>query len=211
MVSTTRARGTRALLRGMLIGGVAALCMAAHAAVVVPFTSTALGGSLWRLDYTLQGGAPAGGFDGITVYFEPGSYGLLANAAAPSGWDVLVAQPDSVIPADGFFDLLNLGGLLTGDVGTVAFSFDVEYLGAGAPGSQRFELYQASPNFRVVATGDTMRASSVPEPATAALLCLGLGGLTLRGRLANRAQRKLRFPPGCEPAGNATVVLGGQA
>lgn len=61
----------------------------------------------------------------------------------------------------------------------------------GAPGSQRFELYQLTP-FDVVASGQTGQPNSVPEPATGALVMLALGGIMLaRARSADRANRQL--------------------
>ncbi len=190
MVSMALASGCRALSRNILIGLMAACGMAANAAIV-QYNATALGGGFWRYDYSLEGAAPAGGFDGLTIYFEASSYGQLANAVTPLGWDPLVVQPDTSIPADGFLDLLSLGGLLTGNVGPVEFSVDVEYLGVGAPGSQRFELYQLAP-FDVVASGQTGQPNGVPEPATGALVMLALGGIMLsRARSADRASRQL--------------------
>jgi hypothetical protein len=191
MDSKTLSRGWRALSRHILIGATAACAMAADAAIVVQYHTTALGGGLWRNDYTLEGVAPLGGFDGVTIYFDAGSYAQLADALAPPGWDVLVVQPDSGVPADGLLDLLNLGGLLTGDVGTIAFSVDFEYLGLGAPAPQRFELYQTTPFFEVVAQGDTVQANDVPEPATGALVLLALSGAMLRARSARRAKHAL--------------------
>lgn len=190
MVSMIFAWRCRAVARNILISLVAACGMSANAAIV-QFSTTALGGGFWRYDYTLEGAAPAGGFDGLTIYFEASSYGQLANAIAPLGWDPLVVQPDTGIPADGLLDLLNLGGLLTGNVGPLEFSVDVEYFGVGAPSSQRFELYQSTP-FDVVALGLTGRVNGVPEPSTGALVMLALSGVMLaRVRAADRANRQL--------------------
>lgn len=171
---------SRGLPRIIAVGLFALFCAAANAGIL-QFETTALGGDIWRYRYTLQGQAPSGGFDGLTVYFEPTSFGHLTNLAVPVDCDPLLIQPDIGIPADGFLDLLHLGGLLNGSFGPVEFSVDVEFLGNGFPGSQRFELYVSEP-FDVVTSSETQQAAAVPEPATFALVATALGCILL-GRL----------------------------
>jgi hypothetical protein len=174
----------------IIVTGLLALCGTAAHAAVVQYATTSLGGDFWRYAYTLEGQAPTGGFDGVTIYFEPTSFGTLTNLVAPPGWDPLIVQPDTGLPADGFVDLLHSGGLLSGTVGPVAFSVDVEYLGTGVPGAQRFELYVSNP-FSVVASGLTQQASNVPEPATVVLLALALGCAVLtQAQPTRRANRE---------------------
>lgn len=171
--------------RKFLLGGLVAASMSANAVVVVSFDTAELGGGSWRLSYSLQGEAPAGGFEGVTVYFEPELFGSLANAVVPAGWDPLLVDPEDTL--SGFFDMLRLDGPLTGSFSPISFYFDVEYSGAGAPvAPQVFELYQTLPDFAVVASGHTQHVSAVPEPATGALVLAALGAAFLRSRVAGR-------------------------
>lgn len=174
------ASGAQAQLRGILGAGLLMLCSSAATAGLVHFQATSLGGDLWHYDYTLQGQAPTGGFDGITIYFAADAYRLVNNLVAPLDWDPLVVQPDTGLPADGFVDLLNVGGLLQDMVGPVNFSVNFQFLGMGAPGSQPFELYRTAP-FATVLSDQTQSPATVPEPGTAALVGLALG-LVLRIR-----------------------------
>lgn len=150
-------------------------------AATVKYNTNSLGSGVWQYNYTLEGSAPAGGFDGLTIYFEASSFGTLSAPTAPIGWDSLIVQHDTSLPSDGFFDVLRPAGRLTGNVASTSFSLRIEYLGAAFPGSQRFELYQSSP-FNVVAFGETSAVGAIPEPSTAAFLLFGLGGVVLAGR-----------------------------
>jgi PEP-CTERM motif len=188
MYVKTFARALRVLSRGALFAFIASLALAAQAGIVVQSSTTSLGGNDWRLDYTLSGAAPAGGFNGLTIYFDSASFTGLSNGVAPLGWDPLLIQPDLSIPADGLFDVLHTAGPLSGTVAPTAFSVVVN---AGAqPGAQWFELYlYDSVNLTTVASGMTVQVSSVPEPTTAALVLLALGAVALRGRRTGGARQ----------------------
>jgi hypothetical protein len=164
-------------------------------AVLVPFSSaragvidyvlTALGGNLWRYDYTINNPVPSLGFDELTVYFDVGQYELLSAPAAPAGWDPIAVQPDAGIPSDGFFDALNLGAPLADGASVSGFSVEFAYLGVGTPGAQRYELLD-SLTLTIIGSGTTELApAAVPEPSTSmlALLGIGLAGLGRRARM----------------------------
>ena len=129
--------------------------------------------------------------DGITIYFAPNAYQSLQNVMAPWGGIRSSFQPDIGLPADGFLDLLV--GPLQGLVGPFSFSIDFQFLGTGVPGSQRFELYNASP-FAVVLSDQTQPSQLVgtfPELGTVALAALAIGLLfRFRPRSVNDSEHR---------------------
>lgn len=167
----------------LYIGAVLAPLSMAHAGVV-DFTTTSLGGNLWRYDYTINNETPSIGFDELTVYFDVNDYELLSSPVAPDGWDPLIIQPDPGIPADGFYDVLKLDGLLGQGVSVSGFSVSFAYLVDGTPGAQSFDLLDSS-DFSVVYAGTTTVLSAVPEPASLALMLAGLVGIYGTRRVLN--------------------------
>ncbi len=171
-------------IRGLLLAGLA--CVSTAQAAMVEYSLTALGGDVWRYDYSLSNIGPAESFDELTVYFDaPGITGITA-VATPAGWSSLVVQPDPVLPDAGFFDALNLSGVVPAGSVISGFSVSFSYLAGLIPGAQRFELVISEP-FQTVQSGITSAApSAVPLPAPAALILLGLGV----GALGSRARAK---------------------
>jgi hypothetical protein len=112
----------------------------------------------------------------FTIWFE---YGLYENLSVetppvlpPGGWDEMVIQPEPVLEDDGAYDAKALtGGIEVGWTdGPFVVAFD--WLGAGEPGSQFYEIIDP-------VTLETIDCGwTVPEPAT--ILLLGLAGLVLR-------------------------------
>ena len=99
----------------------------------------------------------------------------MADSAGPSGWDLLLIQPDTGIPAAGYFDGLALADGIALDDALGGFSVTFDYLGAGTPGSQLFSI--VNPNsFDELDSGTTKRFS-VPQPGTLPLMLAGMGAL----------------------------------
>lgn len=146
-------------------------------AAVISFTPSYLVGNQWKYDYTIT--VPAGdpSVDEFTIFFGPTLYSNLAVAATPLGWDSLVIQPDVGIPANGFFDALALVFGITTGISQGGFAVSFDYLGAGNPGAQRFEIVDPY-TFSTLQTGFTFAAtpptSTVPEPNALALMLLAL-------------------------------------
>jgi hypothetical protein len=125
----------------------------------------------------------------LDIRFDPSLYGTLSNGVAPSGFDLLLLQPNNPPGAFGDYSALALANNppLSG-----TFSVKVVYLGSGLPGSQPFFInqYDAQGNFvGQVSTGSTgPSGQAAPEPAAWTLAVMGclLGGAfrAVRRRLA---------------------------
>lgn len=157
---------------------------------IVNYSATSLGGNLWRYDYTINNMSPSLQFDELTIYFDVNRYDLLSAPTAPSGWDPIVVQPDIALPADGFYDTINLGPLGTGTF-IDGFSVSFAYLSAGTPGPQTFDLLDSS-RFLLVYTGSSEKIDDqfpVHEPSALAMILLGLCSLlAVNRRLRVRSQ-----------------------
>ncbi|MDQ2734055.1 MAG: PEP-CTERM sorting domain-containing protein [Pseudomonadota bacterium] len=180
-------------LRTAALGAVSLVfCVGAARAQSIDYSATSLGGNQWRYDYIIDNSSPGPSFDEVTVYFDSTKDTSLVLSASPAGWDPLVIQPDLGIPADGYLDVIDLGGPVAPGAAVSGFSTTFTYLVAGSPGSQRFELYDSS-SFALLETGLTVAAGSVspvPEPQTIVLMLGGLVFLGLR-RLKGGREKKL--------------------
>lgn len=167
----------------------AALCLlalvagSAHAVEISAdaqnLADTQLGHDRWRYEYRLDEFPFDAGY-GFTVYFDPALYTALQVAApAPgSNWDALVRQPDAGLGSDGFYDA---EALFDDPSANAVFRVSFEWLGAGTPGAQFFEVREPEPSFAVVASDTTV----VPEPAALvrhASAVLSLAALAAHGR-----------------------------
>ena len=158
------------------------LCVGAHAGKV-DSTYTSLGGNQWSAAFTVTNTGEPAPVSEFTVYFAEGLFANLAVTGSPSTWDSIVIQPDSGIPADGFFDALVLDQVDALDNGESqsGFSMTFDFLGSGAPGALPFDFLDA--NFTVIASGRTTLpgggGGTVPAPATW-LLVVGAIAVSLR-------------------------------
>lgn len=162
----------------MAVLSLASLPFSGSAAVISSFTPSFVGGSQWKYDYTITVPAGEPSVDEFTIFFAPTFYSNLAVAATPLGWAPLVIQPNTAIPADGFFDALALGVGIGPGASQGGFTVSFDFSGAGTPGAQRFDI--VDPNtFSTLQTGFTSAAavtapSVVPEPNTLTLIGIAL-------------------------------------
>lgn len=107
----------------------------------------------------------------VEIRFAAGLYGLLSNGLAPTGFDLLLFQPNQPGGADGRYSAvaqvnnLSLSGV---------FSVDAVFLGTGTPEPQAFFVNQLDAQGGIV----TLDLNGVPEPGT---WWLGLSGLLAAG------------------------------
>jgi hypothetical protein len=176
-----------------LSAGVPIVCAnpAPAGALEIVFAATDLddaggpGGDWWRYTYQVLGDALLQD-QGFSVAFDPSLYAALADATpAHPDWDVLILQPDPLLPDAGLFDAL---ALADGSASGIGFAVTFVWLGGAgsAPGPQPFTVNQFDSEGALVATlqeGLTV----VPEPASALLVLVGAVGLAARPRSGRRS------------------------
>ena len=175
-----------ARIRRVMLRCVAALALgfsSAASAVTITYQVTDLpdvvaGEDLWKYSYTVSGSF--GAFGGFNILFTPTLYKSLENPppAVNGDWLVSTTEPDAGLPADGLYSATALvSNPSLADPFTVSFV----WLGRGNPGAQPFEVFDDT--FAVLEIGQTQLPgpAQAPLPGTAALLCLGLLGLRVRG------------------------------
>ncbi len=144
------------------------------------------GEDLWQYEYAVSGHVFVVDQGGFSVFFDPALYASLQDGLATPDWDVLLLQPDSVLPADGLYDAL----ALVGNPSLAPFSVSFVWLGgpASVPGPQRFEVYQMDldgnvlPGSEFGQTTPVNTPSPIPEPSTLLLLGSGLSLAIARRR-----------------------------
>ncbi len=164
-------------------------------AAVIRYTATNTIGTEWRYDYTVSADPAAAAIDEFTIFFDLALFdgANLRDLTGPLGWDGLIQQPDGGLPDNGLIDVFALAGGIAPGSSLGGFSVVFDWLNAGAPGSQAFDIIDAA-TFTVTSSGFTIPASvNVPEPAPSTLLAAGI----LLGLLGIGASRA-RFP--CQTA-----------
>lgn len=166
----------RILLAALLV---APLC---SNAAIITYENTQLGGDRWRTEYSVT--AEAGEtVEEFTVFFAAANYANLSVHASPADWSSIVIPPDHALSADGFFDALALAGALANGASLSGFAVEYDFLAAGTPGTQSFDIIDPI-SFATISSGRTTPTvvipppTGVPAPGTLVLFAIGAAALT---------------------------------
>jgi len=160
----------KALFLTIMIGILFTMVNGVYATTIL-YDLSNLGGKRWEYTYSVTNDSLSSSIEEFTIYFNFGLYNNLIVGNTPADWDAIVTQPDSIL-GDGFYDAFLAEGIASG--ATVSgFSVSFDWLVAGIPGSQFFEVVNTS-TFNFLDSGNT---TPVPEPGTLLLLGSGLIGL----------------------------------
>jgi hypothetical protein len=145
-------------------------------ATTISYDLANLGGNQWEYTYSVANDSLGSAIEEFTIYFGVGFYDNLAVTSSLASWDQLAINPDPSIPADGFYDALTLATGIAPGATEGGFSVSFDWLVAGIPGSQPFDVVNPS-TFDVLDSGTTVTTTPIPEPGTLLLLGSGLIGL----------------------------------
>jgi hypothetical protein len=153
-------------LSGVLLLSFTSIIQAQQSAIIYELTD--LGSNSWQYDYTVSNNTLATPIEEFTIYFNEGLYqNLVVIEPTPDSWNAIVWQPEAGL-GDGAYDALKTGlGIAMGET-VGGFSVKFDWLGAGQPGIQFYEIVNPS-DFTKIDSGFT-----IPEPAGISLIGLGI-------------------------------------
>ncbi len=137
-----------------------------------------LGAGQWEYTYDVENISLAATIEEFTIWFDYDLYDnlIVTTPATPSEWDQIVWQVEPILEDPGGYDALATNLSIGIDENLSGFSVSFDWLGAGDPASQYYEIINPD-TFATIEDGYTIL---IPEPATMCLL--GLGGLVLLRR-----------------------------
>jgi hypothetical protein len=172
-----------------LVAVLALVCSSLPArAATIAYTATDLtdvipGEDLWRYDYTVSGHSFLQ-TDLFDILFDPLLYDSLTAGPPPNGdWDVLILQqpnPVNLPPFD--TGIFNAAALSDNPSLVGSFSATFNYLGAGTPGAQPFQIFDVAGTPLDSGLTRVPGSTVIPEPSTAALFLTGVIAVTVATR-----------------------------
>ena len=171
--------------------GAALLVSQSASAVIIEYELTSLGGNSYQYDYTVTNDDLVAGLELFSILFDETLTENLVFVAGPLDWDIVVLQPEPLLPFPGIYDALALGSPIALGETLSGFSVSFDWLGTGGaePGEQLFELFDA--NFAFLGDGLTIAAPPPPPPqgitvpSVFYLLILGLMALAMGKKRVN--------------------------
>jgi hypothetical protein len=141
-------------------------------AATVTFTVTPLGMNNYRDTYNVSGFTFQANQE-LDIFFDPTLYTALTNGHAPTGYDLLVIQPDPKAMFAGDYSAL----ALVNSPPNGPFNIDFTFLGSGQPGSLPFTISSVDENgmLHPITSGQTTPSTipGIPEPASISLAAIG--------------------------------------
>jgi len=172
----------REIFAGLIIGILFTAAAFALPVTKIQYETTDLSSGRWQYTYEVTNISLTKPIVEFTIWFDYGLYDNLSieTPDPPAGnWNEVIVQPEPVLSDDGYYDALTLSlGIGIGEMES-GFSVSFDWLGAGQPGSQLYEIIDPE-TFEALDSGST-----IPEPAT--LLLFGFGIFTLMSK-----QKKIR-------------------
>lgn len=160
------------------------LLLVAHSAKasLIEYQLTSLGGSTYQYDYTVSNDGslgPGSNIEWFAIMFDPAFYDessltIVTPDPPASDWDEIILLSGLLVPAA--YDAFSLSTGIADGISVTGFAVKFDWLGAGDPGSQSFEIYDPD-NSEILYSGTTLLqngVAAVPSPNTISLLLSGV-------------------------------------
>jgi hypothetical protein len=159
-------------------------------ASIIDYRLTALGGNSYQYDYIVTNDGSLGPgveIEWFAIQFDPALYDqssltIVTPEPLASDWDQLILGSGLLVPAT--YDVLTFSSGIAEGSSVAGFAVQFNWLGAGLPGSQSFEVYDPATN-DLIEQGITT-TTVVPIPSAFVMFLtslLGIGSFNVKRRL----------------------------
>lgn len=99
-----------------------------------------ISGQRWEADYVIANESSSTPIKGLRVTFPANSYDNIAIITTPSTWDAISANPDTVIGANGIYEIFTITSEIIDGDPLKGIRLEFDWLKSGSPSSQSFEI-----------------------------------------------------------------------